>query len=113
MLRESCLGPASGRRAGVRGVAIVITDGNPTIRVNDWPAEARRVRAEATVFAVGVTNQVRRATLEAIASNLKNVESVFSVNDFRSLESVLDVLTARTCNVNIEGRSRDQRALVF
>ena len=109
-LRTGCFGPRSGERSDSRNVAVVITDGVPTLNTNLWRAEALRVRREITVFAVGVTNNIDTNTLNTIASNLQNVQTVFSVNDFRGLETVLETLVDETCQPHIPGESSEQRS---
>ncbi|XP_035681594.1 E-selectin-like [Branchiostoma floridae] len=80
----------SGRPAA-RKIGIVLTDGRDTSSSDDviWDAETLRNEGT-TIFSVGVAN-IKRETLENMASRPVN-ENVFTAASFASLQSIVDSL---------------------
>ena len=59
----------SGDRFNFPNYAVVITDGQPTVNVDQLPGEIQNVQSSGIkVYVVGVTNQVNEATLQSISS---------------------------------------------
>ncbi|XP_038065168.1 collagen alpha-1(XIV) chain-like [Patiria miniata] len=92
---------ANGARADMNAVprvAVVITDG----RSQDGPAAvavpADRARQRGiTIFAIGVTDNVNDAELNAIA-NQPNDTYVFRVSSFNTMDNIMATLQDKTCN---------------
>ncbi len=91
-----------GDRPDIRNVAVVVTDGKPTpeLGASDVAAEAARAQAEGvTMFAVGVTNSIDKATLRALSSDPKEENmTYFATPNFDGLNRVLDSLIAVVCH---------------
>lgn len=97
--RTECFRPHAGDRPQAKNIAIVITDGIPTLNAHLVAFEAEALRASGvTMLAVGITDEVNAATLRTLASP-PQVEGVnfFTSPDFRSLDSVLQDLVPQTC----------------
>ena len=97
--RTECFRPLSGDRPQAKNIAIVITDGFPTLNVYAVDREAEALRAQGvTMLAVGITNEVNTETLRTLSS-LPQLEGVnfFTSPDFRSLDEVLQDLVPQTC----------------
>ena len=59
----------SGDRSNFPNYAVVITDGQPTVNVDQLPGEIQTLQNSGIkVYVVGVTNQVNEATLQSISS---------------------------------------------
>lgn len=87
-----------GDRPSVPNLAIVITDGVSNVEVARLPAEADRLRNEAVVIAVGVTNAVNEDELNLIASeDSQGRNYVLRVTDFQQLASQIGNLLTETC----------------
>ena len=69
MLMRTQVFGQSGDRSNFANVAVVITDGVPTVKAELLSNEIQNVRAAGIkVFVVGVTNQVNEAILRSISS---------------------------------------------
>ena len=63
-LRRECFGAGNGDRPDVPNIAIVVTDGVPTLEMNRTQPEADRVKnAGIFIMGVGITNQIDEKTL--------------------------------------------------
>ncbi len=90
-------------RSGVPNIAIVITDGLPTILEFDTNAEAVLLKEVATVLAVGVTQNVESQLLQDISSfPQKENQNYFSTPDFASLGNILKALVVETCQAPLK-----------
>ena len=97
--RTDCFRPLSGDRPQAKNIAIVITDGIPTLNAYAVGQEAEALRAlGVTMLAVGITNEVNTETLRTLSS-LPQREGVnfFTSPDFQSLDEVLHDLVPQTC----------------
>lgn len=90
---------SSGDRFDVQNVAIVITDGIPTIRPeNTEPVALRLQNADVLMFSVGVTNAAQQSTLEYLSSDPRvEGRNWFAAADFSDLQSILDSLLVVAC----------------
>ena len=96
--RNQCFNSANGDRPGVDNLAIVITDGLPTVFDLDLESEAEQLKREATVIAVGITDNVEESLLRDISSPPQEVnQNYFSAPDFSSLDNILRALIFETC----------------
>ena len=65
----------SGDRSKAANVAIIITDGNPTIMVSEMAAEVQMAQSQGiTMVAVGITNAINENVLRSLSSPPKQVE---------------------------------------
>ena len=99
VMRNECFQQANGDRPNVANTAIVITDGQATVDVNQTIPNADRAKNEGVrIIAVGVTDKINMAELQAIASpSSGNIETVFTVGDFAQLAGVLTNLLSYIC----------------
>ena len=96
--RNQCFNRANGERLGVDNLAIVITDGLPTVFDLDLTSEAEQLKSVATVIAVGITDNVEESLLREISSPPQQVnQNYFSAPDFSSLNNILRALIFETC----------------
>lgn len=98
LARTQCFDPSNGERPGIENIAIVITDGLPTVMEGNTNSEAQNLKQIATVLAVGITDNVEENLLRDISSppQVEN-QNYFSAPDFSSLDSILRVLIRETC----------------
>ena len=97
--RTECFRTRSGDRQQAKNIAIVITDGIPTLNAHIVDREATALRKSGvTMLAVGITNAVNTATLRALSSppQLEGM-NFFTSPDFQSLDEVLQDLVPQTC----------------
>ncbi len=97
--RTECFHPLSGDRPQAKNIAIVITDGIPTLDAFSVEPEAEALRSSGvTMLAVGITDEVNTQTLRTLSSPPQQ-EGVnfFTSPDFRSLDTVLRDLLPQTC----------------
>ena len=97
--RTECFRPMSGDRPQAKNIAIIITDGIPTLNVYAVDREAEALRSlGVTLLAVGITNDVNTDTLRTLSSPPQQ-EGVnfFTSPDFQSLDGVLQDLVPQTC----------------
>ena len=97
--RSECFGEQYGERDSVANIAILITDGLPTIATTfDTFDEASLLKQDSSVVAVGVTNSVETGLLRDISSfPHKENENYFTTPDFSDLSHILNVLITETC----------------
>ena len=63
-LRQDVFNPDTGDRLNVPNIAIVITDGHSNVDSELTLRDAKELQEYATVYVVGVTNQIKIAELE-------------------------------------------------
>lgn len=85
---------ASGFRKGVPKIAIVITDGMSNIGLNTKVEADAAKKDNITLFAIGIGGAVNQRELKDIASN---PNFVFSTNNFKNLNKIVDGLVKTTC----------------
>ncbi len=96
--RTQCFSSANGERADVVNIAVVLTDGLPTIIEFDTMAEAARLKRVSSVLAVGITPNIEPAFLRDISSApQRENENFFTTPHFSDLSSILRVLVTETC----------------
>ncbi len=102
LARTSCFDPMNGDRPDVENIAIVITDGIPTVRESDTRPEANKLKQVANVLAIGITENAEKSLLRDISSapQLEN-SNYFSAPDFTSLQKILNTLITETCDGEI------------
>ena len=106
--RTECFSPFNGEREGAPNIAIVLTDGLPTItREYSASQEAAQLHQMATVLAVGISGFVEDEFLKEISSwpQLEN-ENFFSSPNFSDLQSILNVLVTQTCEAPLRATTR-------
>ena len=87
---------AGGDRADVPNVAIIITDGTPTIDIQQTLPEAAGARAEGvTMFVIGIGGDTNDKFLESLAGGA--LKRVFKVDDFDALPSIADTILSHIC----------------
>ena len=104
LANEVCFNSNNGDRSFAPNVAILITDGIPTRPRDEREGRARaiseaaRLRQNAQIFAVGITNAVDETFLSVMSSEpqLKD-QNYFSSPDFQSLEPILNSLVSQAC----------------
>ena len=65
----------AGDRSNAANVAIIITDGNPTIMVSELAAEVQMTQNQGiTMVAVGITNAINENVLRSLSSPPQQVE---------------------------------------
>lgn len=90
-------------RPGVVKIAIVLTDG---LSANEDLTKREAMLTHAAgiqVFAIGIGDGIDSREIKNIASD-PDVNYVFRVNDFNSLESIKDLLAIRTCSSKPDGK---------
>ena len=91
-----------GDRPGVRNIGIIITDGEATVDANNTLPEADRVKRDGVrMFAIGITEFVKRSELEGIASDPVE-DHVMYVSQFGQVEDLTSRLIWKICN-DVEG----------
>ena len=103
-MRTTMFTPQNGDRSSAPNVAIIITDGVP--RVPNDVNEARRLtlqeanlarRQGINMFTIGIGPELTTEFLAQIADQPTNTH-VFQVNQVRELETILNQVSAATCN---------------
>ncbi len=98
LTRQACFDPMFGERPLVPNIAVVITDGLPTVFDYDTKTEATELKQIATTFVIGVTKDVEPFFLELISSPPQRAnENYFSSPDFGSLKHILQPLVKEIC----------------
>lgn len=89
----------SGDRDDALNVAVVITDGVPTIDPGNTIPEATRMKnAGVKVFVVGITNRIDEQILKDISSSPQQKDqSYFTTPNFQELDKILEALLQVTC----------------
>ncbi len=96
--RQECFSEFYGDRPGVVNIAVVITDGLPTIMEYDTLFESDLLKEKSTVLAVGITANVESQFLRDISSfPQRENENYFTTPDFSDLTGILNVLVSETC----------------
>ncbi|OAF67831.1 Cochlin [Intoshia linei] len=90
----------NGDRSSEPNVVIVLTDGNPTIRKNDWLDQAEKAKNEGIkIFSVGITDAVNVDVLKGMSTGLKVLNVDYFVSpDFNSLSDIISNLIHKTCD---------------
>ena len=97
MLRTSQFNTIHGDRPNVRNVAVIITDGEPTLRVNDTFIQAQLAKdAGIEIISIGVSNSIGIETITQISSSSQR-KYVFLMDDFSDLSSILDPIFEDIC----------------
>ena len=99
--RTACFNKNNGERVDVPNIAVVLTDGFPTIAEFDINKEAVALHQVGTVLAVGITRSVENRFLKVVSSppQLEN-ENYFTAADFSVLKSILDSIISKTCDAS-------------
>ncbi|ELT87162.1 hypothetical protein CAPTEDRAFT_194011, partial [Capitella teleta] len=92
--REIVYRDGYGKRSDAADVVILITDGIPTIRVDDTINEANLLKDFAEIVVVGITNNVDINLLRSIASD---PNAVVLIDDFNGLTANLDNVLSGIC----------------
>ena len=88
-----------GNRENVQDFVIVITDGVPTRDVELTEPYAEEIQAVATMFSIGITNEINEETLQYLSSPPRVIdETYFIAEDFLSLEPIVDQIVGVTCS---------------
>ena len=121
LTRTECFNRNNGEREGTPNIAVVITDGLPTVIEYNTNLEASSLKRMATVLAVGITNLVEKEFLKEISSapQIEN-ENYFSSPDFSELGGILSTLVTETCQAPlkttvkpIQGNKKDFSPVIF
>ena len=100
--RNECFNRNTGERRGVPNIAVMITDGLPTIAEFDFSTEATRLKQSSTVLVVGITQSVEKQLLRDISSPpQRENENFFTSPDFTSLSSIIEALVDETCQATL------------
>ena len=95
---NECFNTNNGDRPDVDNLAIIITDGLPTVFDLDLATEAAALKRKATVIAVGITDNVEEDLLRDISSPPQELnQNYFTAPDFTSLDTILRALIFETC----------------
>ena len=98
VVRTQCFNRNNGERSGVPNIAVVITDGLPTVIEYSMKTKVSLLKQQSTVLAVGVTHNVEKPLLRDISSApQRENENYFSTPDFSSLSSIIRALVVETC----------------
>ena len=88
-----------GNRENVQDFVIVITDGVPTRDVALTEPYAEEIQAVATMFSIGITDEINEETLQYLSSPPRVIdETYFIAEDFLSLEPIVDQIVGVTCS---------------
>ncbi|ELU09310.1 hypothetical protein CAPTEDRAFT_196658, partial [Capitella teleta] len=108
--REIVYRDGYGKRSDAADVVILITDGIPTIRVDDTINEANLLKDFAEIVVVGITNNVDINLLRSIASD---PNAVVLIDDFNGLTANLDNVLSGICPDSTACSSNDRLDLAF
>ena len=101
--RTHCFARANGERQNVANIAIVVTDGLPTVVDFNTNYEASTLKRESTVLAIGITEHVETRLLKDISSfPQKENQNYFTTPDFSDLRNILNVLVTETCKAPLK-----------
>ena len=101
--RTQCFSEKYGERDTVPNIAILITDGLPTVAAFDTFNEASLLKQHSSVLAVGITKSVEARLLREISSfPQKENENYFLTPDFSNLRNILNVLITETCQAPLK-----------
>ena len=84
-------------RFSVPQVMLVFTDGQSDSLAQTAEAASEASQSGIQLFSVGIGDSVLQSELEAIASD-PDVDHVFNVNDFASINTILSALVEGACN---------------
>ena len=88
-----------GNRQDVQDYVIIFTDGLPNQDVDLTEPYAQEIQAVATMFSIGVTNEVNIETLQYLSSPPRVVnETYFITQGFQSLGLIVDEIVRVTCS---------------
>lgn len=100
--RTQCFNTENGERNSVPNIAVVITDGLPTIMEYNFMAEASLLKSFSTVLSIGITRSVEKQLLKDISSPpQRENENFFATPDFSSLGSIIGTLVTETCEATL------------
>lgn len=97
--RQQCFSSSNGNRASAPDLAIVITDGVPTLGTDRTDSEAQTLKAAGVeVIAVGITNNVDSDTLKMLSSPPQQKDrNYFETPQFTQLGDILDRIIVQAC----------------
>ena len=97
--REQCFSTSNGNRASAQDLAIIVTDGVPTLNVGRTEPEAMELkRSNVEVIAVGITNNVDANTLRMLSSSpQERNKNYFEAPEFTQLGDILDTIILQAC----------------
>ena len=97
--RSQVFTPSRGDRSGVANIMIVITDGKPTVEVNNLWSEVDSIKGQGTsIVGVGVTNSVDESMMQRLVSTPAS-RYYHQVSDFSDLDTIVDIVTESSCQV--------------
>ena len=98
MLRTSQFNIINSDHLNVKNVAIIITDGEPTLRINETFTQAQLAKdAGIQILSIGVSNSVGIETIKQLSSNPEEGKDFFLMNDFSDLNSNSDSIYRVLC----------------
>ena len=101
--RTKCFNSKYGEREGVPNIAVIITDGLPTVLDYDLSSEATTLKQISTTLAVGVTDSVEKHLLMELSSSpQKENENYFATPNFLNLGDILKTLVIETCQAPLK-----------
>lgn len=97
--REQCFSRSNGNRDSANDLAIIITDGVPTLNTGRTEPEAELLKdSNVQVIAVGITNNVDSNTLRMLSSPpQQRGVSYFEAPQFTQLGDILDGIIEQAC----------------
>lgn len=97
--REECFSTANGNRRSAPDLAIIVTDGVPTLNAGRTEPEAMELRrSDVEVIAVGITNNVDASTLRMLSSPPQEKDkNYFEAPEFTQLGDILDTIIQEAC----------------
>ena len=112
--RTQCFSRSTGEREGIPNIAIVITDGIPTVIEYDLFSESSELRQLARVLAVGVTPDAETRLLTEISSPTHNGNRhYFSSPNFPSLQNLKENVISTTCDIPTRVNKKRQKGKNF
>ena len=97
--RQQCFSSSNGNRGSAPDLAIIITDGVPTLNIERTQPEAMALRSEdVEVIAIGITNNVDSNTLRMLSSPpQERNRNFFEAPQFTQLGDILDTIIEQAC----------------
>ncbi len=97
--REQCFSTSRGARTSASDLAIIITDGVPTLNTDRTALEANALKAaNVEVIAVGITSNVDTNTLRLLSSAPQiRGQNYFETPQFTQLGDILDRIVEQAC----------------
>ena len=87
-------GPNKGKRSGSRKVALLLTDGKPTLNTTQTYSYAEALKQDLdTLLVAGVSTDIAAETLRALASP----SSFFQLQNYYDLVRAIDMFFTRIC----------------